>query len=81
VASSAVIGQALGRAVSYAAGLGGETVVRTPAEVLSALGPLGGPFMMDLRLFNFAVTQILGWATAAPSLLYELHYGSLSGNG
>jgi hypothetical protein len=81
VASTAVMGRDLARAISYAAGFGGETVVRSPAEVLSALGPLGGAFMMDLRLSNFAVTQLLGWAPSAPSVLYELLYSSLSRNG
>jgi nucleoside-diphosphate-sugar epimerase len=78
VAATAVTGLDLARGISYAAGLGGETVVRSPAEILSALGSLGGPFMMDLRLSNFAVTELLGWTPSAPSVLYELLYGTLS---
>jgi len=77
VVSTSVTGRDLARAISYAAGLGGEIVLRTPAEVLSALGPLGGPFLMDLRLSNFAVTHLLEWTPSAPSLLYELLYGTL----
>lgn len=78
VASTSVTGRDLARAISYAAGLGGEVVVRQPDAILSVLGPLGGPFTMDLRLSNFAVSQLLGWAPSAPSLLYELLYGTLS---
>ncbi len=78
VAATPVMGWDLARAISYAAGLGGRTVVRSPADVLSALGPLGGPYMMDLRLSNFSVTQLLGWAPSAPSVLYELLHGTLS---
>jgi hypothetical protein len=33
---------------------------------------------MDLRLSNFLVTQLLGWTPSAPSLLYELLYGTLN---
>jgi nucleoside-diphosphate-sugar epimerase len=78
VAASSVTGRDLARAVSYAAGLGGSVAVRAPADVVSALGPLGDPFMLDLRLSNFAASQLLGWTPAAPSLLYELLHGSLS---
>lgn len=77
VASTSVTGRDLARAISYAAGLGGEIVRRTPTEVLAALGKLRGPFNMDLRLSNFAVTQLLGWTPSAPSLLYELLCGTL----
>ena len=51
---------------------------RTPADFMSALGPLGGALMMDLRLSNFAVTRQLGWTPSAPSVLYELLHGTLS---
>ena len=77
VAASSVTRRDLARAISFAAGLGGEVAVRTPADIVSALGPLAGPFMLDLRLSNFAVTQVLGWAPKAPSLLYELLHGTL----
>ena len=33
--------------------------------------------MLDLRLSNFEVAQVLGWAPKVPSLLYELLYGTL----
>jgi nucleoside-diphosphate-sugar epimerase len=78
VAATSVTGRDLGRAISYAAGLQGEIAVRTPADVVAALGPLGGPFIMDLRLSNFQVTHLLGWTPSAPSLLYELLYGTLN---
>jgi hypothetical protein len=32
---------------------------------------------LDARLSNFEVTQVLGWAPKAPSLLYEFLYGTL----
>jgi nucleoside-diphosphate-sugar epimerase len=78
VAATSVTGRDLARAVSFAAGLGGEIKVRAPADIVAALGPLAGPFMMDLRLSNFAVTHVLGWTPTAPSLLYELLYGTLN---
>jgi nucleoside-diphosphate-sugar epimerase len=78
VAATSVTGHDLGRAISYAAGLGGEIAVRTPADIVKALGPLGGPFIMDLRLSNFRATHLLGWTPSAPSLLYELLYGTLN---
>ena len=46
--------------------------------MLSALGPLGGALMMDLRLSNFLITQLLGWTPCGPSVLYELLHGTLS---
>ena len=78
IASTSVTGRDFARGISFAAGLGGELAVRTPAEIVSALGPLAGPFMLDLRQSNFTVTQLLGWAPSAPSLLYELLHGTLS---
>ena len=77
VAATSVTGHDLCRAISYAAGLAGEITVRAPSEILAALGPLGGAFIMDLRLSNFLATQLLGWTPSAPSLLYELLYGTL----
>ena len=77
VAATSVTGRDLARALSFAAGLGGEVAVRAPADIVSALGPLAGPFMLDLRLSNFEVAQVLGWAPKVPSLLYELLYGTL----
>ena len=67
VAATAVMGRDLARAISFAAGLEGELAERTPAEFVSALGPLGGALLMDLRLSNFAVTEQLGW-TPSPLL-------------
>jgi hypothetical protein len=61
VAATAVMGRDLARAISFATELEGELVERTPAEFVSALGPLGGARIMDLRLSNFAVTEQLGW--------------------
>jgi nucleoside-diphosphate-sugar epimerase len=78
VAAAAVTERDLARAVSYAAGLGGEIVARSPNEILAALGPLGGALMMDLRLSNFSITQMLGWTPRGPSVLYELLHGTLS---
>ena len=77
VAATSVTGRDLGRAISYAAGLQGEIAVRTPADIVTVLRPLGGPFIMDLRLCNFQVTHLVGWTPSAPSLLYELLYGTL----
>ena len=77
VASSSITGRDLARAVSYNAALGGEVVVCTPAEIRSALGPLGDAFMLDLRLSNLAVTRLLEWTPSSPSLLFELLYGTL----
>ena len=58
--------------------LEGELVERTPAEIVSALGPPGGALVMDLRLSNFAVTEQLGWTPSAPFILYKLLHGTLS---
>jgi nucleoside-diphosphate-sugar epimerase len=77
VAAAAVMQRDLARAVSYAAGLGGEIVARSPNEILAALGPLGGALLMDLRLSNLSITRMLGWTPHGPSVLYELLHGSL----
>jgi nucleoside-diphosphate-sugar epimerase len=78
VAATTVMGRDLARAISFAAGLEGVIVERTPADFVSALGPLAGALMIDLRLSNFAVTERLGWTPSAPTVLYELLHGSLS---
>jgi nucleoside-diphosphate-sugar epimerase len=78
VVATSVVGRDLARAISVAAGLGGGIAVRSPVDVVSALGGLGGAYMLDLRLSSFAVSQLLGWTPTAPSLLHELLYGSLS---
>ena len=65
VAATSVTGRDLGRAISYAAGLQGEIAVRTPADIVTALGPLGGPFMMDLRLWLTPIWKTL-WGEMTP---------------
>jgi hypothetical protein len=72
--ASSVSGRDLARAISFAAGLGGEV---EGAHIVAVLGQLAGPFMLDLGLSNFEVTKVLGWAPKAPSLVYELLYGTL----